>query len=86
VLFCFGIHPLTVAIINPVQSLKAMPMAYISAKYADRAGWGRRWVAILGFSVRCAFSGRNLQSMMPNGSHAYSLEMNMRMTNGIPLR
>jgi hypothetical protein len=35
--------------------------------------------------VRCAFFDRNLHSRMPLGSHACSLEANMRVTNGIPL-
>jgi hypothetical protein len=34
--------------------------------------------------VRCAFSDRNLHARMPFGSHACSLEANMRVTNAIP--
>jgi hypothetical protein len=36
-------------------------------------------------TARCAFSGRNLHSRNAIGSHACSLEANMRVTNGIPL-
>jgi hypothetical protein len=42
--------------------------------------------ALLGLhEVRCGLFDRNLHSMIPFGSHAWSLEVNMRVTNGIPL-
>jgi hypothetical protein len=40
-----------VSIASIVAEVTAMPMAYIAAKYADQTGWGRRWVAVLGFSA-----------------------------------